>query len=83
MRLNKFNPVSKLVFTHAHWNNTVTETVDDGWRRSTVRIHLWVVPVHNLSTARVADEIDKACDLGLLILWNRAFGGIADGGTFK
>ena len=57
----------------------MTETIDDGWRRSAVRIHLWVVPVHNLSTARVSDEVDKARGLGLLIAWNGVLGGIADG----
>jgi hypothetical protein len=72
------NPVSKLVFAHAHWYNTVAETIDDGWRRVVVRIHLWVVPVYNLSTARVSDEIDKARDLGLFLARNGVLGGITD-----
>lgn len=80
-RLNMSSPVSKLVFTHAHWYNTVTETVDDGWRRGVVRIQLWVVPVYNLSATRVSDEIDKARDLGLLLSRNRVLGNIVDGGA--
>ena len=81
MRLNISTPVSKFVFAHAHWYNTVTESVDDGWRRGVIWIHLWIIPEHNLSAARVPDEIDKARDLGLLIDWNGALGGIADGGA--
>jgi hypothetical protein len=56
----------------------VTETVDDGRRGIVVRVHLRVVPVHNLSTARVSDEIDKARDLGLLLARNGVLGGITD-----
>ena len=81
LRLNISHPVSKLVFAHARWHNTVTESVDDGWRWGVIWIQLWIISVHNLSTARVPDEIDKAGDLGLLIAWNGALGGIADGGT--
>ena len=83
MRLNKLNPVSKLILTHVRRDNTVMETIDNGWRRSAERIQLWVVSGHNLSTARVSDKIDKTSDLGLLFAWNGVLGGISDGDTFK
>jgi hypothetical protein len=81
MRLNMSNPVSKLVFAHTHGYNPVTETVDDGWRRVVVRIQLRIVSIHNLSAARVSDEIDKARDLGLLLSRNGVLGNIVDGGA--
>jgi hypothetical protein len=59
----------------------MSETIDDGWGRIVVRIHLWIVPVSNLSATRVSDEVDKASDLGLLLSWNGVLGGIIDGGT--
>jgi hypothetical protein len=78
-RLNMSRYASKLIFAHTHGYSPVTETVNDGRRGVVVRVHLRVVPVHNLSTARVSDEVDKARGLGLLIAWNGVLGGIADG----
>jgi hypothetical protein len=80
-RLNMSRYASKLIFAHTHRYSPVTETVDDGWRGVVVRVHLRVVPIHNLSTARVPDEVDKARGLSLLIAWNGVLGGIADDGA--